>query len=117
MEEILRPTGFSYTFQNDIIVITPKMAEPEKNILTGLVFDENKHPLPGVTVLVKGSSNGVTTNTKGEFSIKLQEKDTLVFSFIGMEPSRYPIPDKKRSRSRSNQAKKSWKKWLSQATK
>ena len=45
MEEILRPTGFSYTFQNDIIVITPKMAEPEKNILTGLVFDENKHPL------------------------------------------------------------------------
>ena len=70
MEEILRPTGFSYTFQNDIIVITPKMAEPEKNILTGLVFDENKHPLPGVTVLVKGSSNGVTTNTKGEFSIK-----------------------------------------------
>ena len=70
MEEILRPTGFSYTFQNDIIVITPKMAEPEKNILTGLVFDENKQPLPGVTVLVKGSSNGVTTNTKGEFSIK-----------------------------------------------
>ena len=44
MEEILRPTGFSYTFQNDIIVITPKMAEPEKNILTGLVFDENKQP-------------------------------------------------------------------------
>ena len=70
MEEILRPTEFSYTFQNDIIVITPKMAEPEKNILTGLVFDENKQPLPGVTVLVKGSSNGVTTNTKGEFSIK-----------------------------------------------
>lgn len=56
MEEILRPTGFSYInhFQNDIIVITPKMAEPEKNILTGLVFDENKQPLPGVTVLVKG---------------------------------------------------------------
>ena len=90
MEEILRPTGFSYTFQNDIIVITPKMAEPEKNILTGLVFDENKQPLPGVTVLVKGSSNGVTTNTKGEFSIKLQEKDTLIFSFIGMESVTLP---------------------------
>ena len=90
MEEILRPTEFSYTFQNDIIVITPKMAEPEKNILTGLVFDENKQPLPGVTVLVKGSSNGVTTNTKGEFSIKLQEKDTLIFSFIGMESVTLP---------------------------
>ena len=90
MEEILRPTGFSYTFQNDIIVITPKMAEPENNILTGLVFDENKQPLPGVTVLVKGSSNGVTTNTKGEFSIKLQEKDTLIFSFIGMESVTLP---------------------------
>ena len=95
MEEILRPTGFSYTFQNDIIVITPKMAEPEKNILTGLVFDENKHPLPGVTVLVKGSSNGVTTNTKGEFSIKLQEKDTLVFSFIGMESVTLPYTGQK----------------------
>lgn len=95
MEEILRPTGFSYTFQNDIIVITPKMAEPEKNILTGLVFDENKQPLPGVTVLVKGSSNGVTTNTKGEFSIKLQEKDTLVFSFIGMESVTLPYTGQK----------------------
>lgn len=95
MEEILRPTGFSYTFQNDIIVITPKMAEPEKNILTGLVFDENKQPLPGVTVLVKGSSNGVTTNTKGEFSIKLQEKDTLIFSFIGMESVTLPYTGQK----------------------
>ena len=95
MGEILRPTGFSYTFQNDIIVITPKMAEPEKNILTGLVFDENKQPLPGVTVLVKGSSNGVTTNTKGEFSIKLQEKDTLVFSFIGMESVTLPYTGQK----------------------
>ena len=99
MEEILRPTGFSYTFQNDIIVITPKMAEPEKNILTGLVFDENKQPLPGVTDLVKGSS-------------------TPLFSLLSeWNPSRYPIPDKKRSRSRSNQAKKNWKKWLLQVTK
>ena len=110
MEEILRPTGFSYTFQNDIIVITPKMAEPEKNILTGLVFDENKQPLPGVTVLVKGSSN--------ENSRLNYKKRTPSFSLLsGWNPSRYPIPDKKRSRSRSNQVKKSWKKWLLQVTK
>ena len=95
MEKILSPTNFSYTFQNDIIVITPKTTKPTKNTLTGLVLDENQQPLPGVTVLVKGSNNGVTTNTEGEFSIKLQEKDTLIFSFIGMESVILPYTGQK----------------------
>ena len=53
--------------------------------MKGTVKDEKNLPLPGVTILVKGTSNGITTDPQGNFTIKLQPNDTLVFSFIGMK--------------------------------
>ena len=52
----------------------------------GKVVDEGKHPLPGVTVLIKGTTLGVTTGLEGEFSIVVTDttRAELVFSFIGM---------------------------------
>ena len=51
--------------------------------VTGTVSDANG-PLPGVNVIVKGTSNGVTTDFDGNYSINNVESDaTLVFSFIG----------------------------------
>ena len=50
--------------------------------------DENGEPLPGVTVIIKGTTIGVSTNAKGEFTIVSPEKPEatlLIFSFIGME--------------------------------
>ncbi len=50
------------------------------------MVDEGKHPLPGVTVLIKGTTLGVTTGLEGEFSIVVTDTihAELVFSFIGM---------------------------------
>ncbi|MEI3423201.1 MAG: hypothetical protein V8R91_20330 [Butyricimonas faecihominis] len=50
---------------------------------------------PCLEYIVARSSNGVTTNTKERVSIKLQEKDTLVFSFIGMESVTLPYTGQK----------------------
>lgn len=51
---------------------------------TGKVIDDTGQPLPGVSVTVKGTSNGVTTNNEGSFTINVpSDTDTLVFSFIG----------------------------------
>ena len=57
----------------------------QKNV-TGKVTDETGGPLPGVTILIKGTSRGTITNSKGEYSLaNVPDDATLVFSFIGMQ--------------------------------
>ena len=51
--------------------------------ITGSVTDENGVALPGATVLVEGTTNGVSTDFDGNYSINASSDDTLVFSFIG----------------------------------
>ncbi|WP_340112029.1 SusC/RagA family TonB-linked outer membrane protein [Maribellus mangrovi] len=52
--------------------------------ITGKITDaDSGEPLPGVTIVIKGTTNGTITNFDGEFTIKTEEGQTLVFSFIG----------------------------------
>ena len=51
--------------------------------ISGTVTDDNGVALPGATVLVQGTTNGVTTDFDGAFTISASSDDTLVFSFIG----------------------------------
>jgi Ca-activated chloride channel family protein len=54
--------------------------------ITGHVTDESGNPLPGVTVSVKGTSNGTTTDNNGNFRIVASDQaKVLVFSFIGFQ--------------------------------
>jgi TonB-linked SusC/RagA family outer membrane protein len=53
--------------------------------VSGTVSDESGQPLPGVTVLVKGTTRGTVTNADGNYSLtNIPEDATLVFSFVGM---------------------------------
>ena len=51
--------------------------------VSGTVSDENGVPLPGATVVVEGTSTGVSTDFDGNYSISASQGDTLVFSFVG----------------------------------
>jgi len=52
--------------------------------VSGTVLDEASAPIPGVNVLVKGTTNGTTTDTNGKYSLEVEgESSILVFSFIG----------------------------------
>src|SRR5690606_6564990 len=54
--------------------------------VTGLVVDDSGVPLPGVTVVVKGTTNGTNTDFDGNYTIEnVQSSDRLVFTYIGME--------------------------------
>ena len=55
--------------------------------VTGVVVDETNSPIPGVNVVVKGTTNGVITNGDGSYSIQPGDpaRDVLTFSFIGLE--------------------------------
>jgi len=62
----------------------------EEKIITGVVSDDIG-PLPGVNVVVKGTTKGVSTNFDGTFSIKVKKGDVLIFSFIGMKEKKVKI--------------------------
>ena len=57
------------------------MAEPYN--LEGVVLDETGETLPGVSILVKGTQRGGTTDVNGIFNIQVSNGETLVFSYVG----------------------------------
>ncbi|WDF54676.1 SusC/RagA family TonB-linked outer membrane protein [Mucilaginibacter sp. KACC 22063] len=53
--------------------------------VTGHVLDEKGQPLIGVSVKVKGASNGVVTDVNGDFTLNVPDNGTLVFSYVGYQ--------------------------------
>lgn len=56
----------------------------EKKVITGVVSDQSG-PLPGVTVLIRGTTRGTETDFDGNYTVKAKLNDILVYSFVGME--------------------------------
>lgn len=81
---VLNPRGFDYVMKNGIVVIC-KM-QKEKHRIKGLVVDAIGEPIPGASVIVKGTRTGSSTNIEGEFNLEVEgEKVDLEVSFIGMK--------------------------------
>ena len=86
----LKGTGLTFVMQQSIIVIKQaKETAPEVKRLTirGKVFDKDSVPLPGVTILLKGTNLGVITDVNGNYSITIPEMEApvLIFTFVGMK--------------------------------
>ena len=56
-----------------------------QNTVSGTVSDSEGLPLPGATVVVQGTSIGVTSDFDGNYSIAASQGDVLVFSYVGYE--------------------------------
>ena len=85
---VLKHFNLAYSMVEGVVVVKEQPEKPQNpRTIKGTVLDENGSALPGVTVLVKGTTIGVSTDVKGNFSITLPgEKDnSLIFSFIGMQ--------------------------------
>ena len=66
------------------MIALAKPSLPVQHEVTGKVTDPEGVPLPGATLIEKGTSNGTVTDVDGNFSIVLDnENATLVVSFIG----------------------------------
>ncbi len=59
--------------------------------VTGVVTDSSNEPIPGVSILEKGTMNGTITQVDGNYSIEVSDDATLVFSFIGFESQEVPV--------------------------
>lgn len=55
-----------------------------QSLVKGTVTDGTGEPLPGVSIVVKGTTNGTVTDMDGKYSIQAAAKDILSFSYIGM---------------------------------
>ncbi len=91
LDDILPVLGLEYQVKSNIIILrnvpVKKKKELEEDLvkITGKITDKDALPLPGATVLIKGTSKGVTSNSKGAFSIDAPEGAVLAFSFIGFQ--------------------------------
>ena len=54
--------------------------------VSGVVKDETNQPMPGATVVVKGTPRGVTTDVDGTFTLSVKPTDVLEVTFVGYQP-------------------------------
>jgi TonB-linked SusC/RagA family outer membrane protein len=95
LEEVLKGQGLTFSLLNSIVIIKElELPVQNENLLPpppikvkGIVVDELGKPLQGVTILIKGTNLGSSSDANGAFEIEFSEKSSkvLVFSFVGME--------------------------------
>jgi len=62
--------------------------------IKGVVFDKNGITLPGVSISIKGTTRGTTTNTDGFYEIDATTNDILIFQFVGFLTQKVEIKNK-----------------------
>lgn len=90
LDEILQETDIQYrVIGRQIALYTESEGftglSAQQSLVSGTVTSENGEPLPGVTVIIKGSSTGTVTDANGNYSLNALGNDVLSFSFIGMK--------------------------------
>ena len=86
LDDIFKGTDISYTVIDKQIILSKsnKVNQTAKTIqIKGTVKDALGEPLIGVSVLVKGTSNGTVTDLDGRFSLNVSVGDILEFSYVG----------------------------------
>lgn len=63
----------------------------QKVTVHGQITDAQKQPLPGVSVVIKGTTTGISSDIDGKYSISADANATLVFSFVGMKTIEMPV--------------------------
>ena len=85
LTELSKQGSFSYKILDNSVIVLVASQQGEVTI-NGTVTNTTGESIPGVTVLIKGTNNGVITNMDGNYSIsEVPVEATIVFSFVGMK--------------------------------
>lgn len=101
MDQVLSASAFSYRIVDMTIILTKRLepTNPTTSVqppttLMGIVTDPQGNPLADVSITIKGSTKGTTTDSKGMFTIKEFENNTfLTFSSVGYESKTIKVKD------------------------
>ena len=89
LTEPLSKSNLTFKVVDKQIIVYPvderPTVQPQRNIIKGIISDDTGQPLPGATVIIKGTTRGVITDLDGSYTIEANQGETLVFSFIGMD--------------------------------
>ena len=93
VRQVLQGTGLESEFTNGVMVVrkatsqTTSMPLTQPSVVRGTVKDNEGLPVPGASVVVKGTTLGVATDREGRFELRLPEGQdvVIVISFIGMQ--------------------------------
>jgi TonB-linked SusC/RagA family outer membrane protein len=93
LDQILQTENLTYSVKDKLIMIVPKVTATSESTtqqqgkkVSGKVTDSSGGYLPGVSVVIKGTTNGVITDNEGKYSLSsIPENSTLQFTFVGMK--------------------------------
>jgi iron complex outermembrane receptor protein len=99
LNEILNKDQYSYSILDRNIVImknsSNNLQDEKKIALSGKISDSSGAPLPGVTIVLKGTSNGTITDSDGKYTINNIPLDgTIIYSFVGMNTQEIMVSGK-----------------------
>ncbi len=95
LDLLFNKSNVNYTIIDRQIVLSGNNTVPQQKDVSGKVTDPSGAPLPGVTVVVKGTTHGAITDTDGNYWLSNISNDAiLVFSFVGMKTQEMPVAGK-----------------------
>ncbi len=74
-----------------LLAVATNAAYAQTGTVKGVVKDETGAPMPGVSILVKGTPRGTTTDGDGKYTLNVESADVLVFTFIGYATQEIPV--------------------------
>jgi len=82
-------------FLSLLFIICIQVSNAQTRTLTGVVTDKNDGlPLPGVSIMIKGTHLGTATDAQGKYMLDVKSSDILEFSFVGMKSQTIPVGDR-----------------------
>lgn len=98
MDSLVQGRGLTYSITGQTVVIKKRAIEATAELIkvSGKVTDEKGNPIPGATVLIHGTTQGVATDAEGKYMLPVKSDDVLQVSFIGYKSEVIPIKGKTR---------------------
>ena len=94
LKRLFADKNVEFVFEDQTVIVRPAVSRKQVNgkVVKGVVRDAAGHVLPGVTVVLKGTTLGTSTDIDGKYTLTLPEGEhVLVFSMIGMKMQEFPL--------------------------
>ncbi len=105
LKKCLEETNLDFYIEDGVVIVKPREtnSKPVLVKIKGKVTDDFGDPMPGATVVIKGTTKGTTTDTDGNYSIETSSGSVLIFSYIGMKKQEVAVGNNKEINVRMEQ--------------
>lgn len=85
LQKLFTGTNVDFKVEKEFVILVPRVDQVADKTISGTIKDRNGDPIPGASVIIKGTSSGTITDITGKFMIQgVSDTDVMVISFIGM---------------------------------